>query len=349
MIEYSPKGYEQLRNEVLDWLPKRIINAHVHTASGVRKEKEHLLDKSVLNKKLLLNGLSYNEKVYENVFPGRQISAVGFPLPFKKVGIEADHVNRLLIKEMKYGVHGVMMASLDVGLLEDLSKEAEKNGVEFRGLKFHPWLFGETPKEKITIDGYFSDELLDFAERKNMTLICELPNGLNKKDLRTLEKVHDNYSFRILIPHLGLNNLGFITDKEEFARNLHASYDEFRDHFMELKEFDRVYLDTAMITDARLLRASFEEFPDDRLLWGDDYPFCLTQKISDYRPSKKEMGDALYRITNDIKGEDDWKYLYNIYQQVGMIKMVVEEGSFDKGFKDNLFSRNAENVYNLKQ
>ena len=352
-LEYfAYEDYIKLKKEVLSWLPSRIIDAHVHTATKVQPYNYHLLSKSILNGSIVRKGLYYHDYIYEHLFPKKEVFAVGFPLPLRKIGIQPSYVNHLLISEMKKGLVGCMLGSQSMGVLNKAIDDAKRHKVKYHGIKFHPWM-SDKPKEKISLEDYFNDAILRFCERNKLSIICELPNGWNEKDIKTLKGIFKNYNLKIIIPHLGFNNRGFILEFAQYIKDLTAPYNSFKKQIRKVKGFKNLYLDTAMIIDERLIRASFEALGEDRILWGDDYPYSFTQKIREIRRTEPELAKDLFNIINNHPGKvrDVWIYYYDVHQQIKMIKDFANCMSYkkSKNFAKKIFCNNAIKAFNMQK
>lgn len=341
---FNKENYVKMKKRVLDWLPNKLIDAHVHTATEVRKEKRDLLEKSILNKHLIKQGIHATNEIFHKLFPKKEIKKIGFPLPLLKAGVEQNYVNELIIEEMKKGLIGCMLVSKNLESMEKQIKKAKEEGVKFYGLKFHPWIFREI-KTPVFLEDYFNDDILSFCEKHKLTLITELPNGWNKSSIKVLKNIVGDYKINIIIPHLGFNNKGFVFKFKDFIKNLNADYSKFKETFEKIKDINNLFFDTSMVIDTRIIKAAFEVLGENRIIWGDDFPHSFTPKIREMRPSKKQLGKDLNNIVNhnaeNVK--HPWKYYINFYQQLNIIKNAVPNINETK-----LFSKNAQKIYNIQ-
>jgi len=348
---FTYEDYEKIKKEVLRWLPPKIVDGHVHTATKVQPHNYHLLHKSILNGDIIRKGLYAHNFIFKHLFPDKKFFKVGFPLPLRKVGVQPSYVNHLLINEMKKGgLAGCMLESQNISILNKAIEDAKKHKVKYHGIKFHPWMF-DKKKDKLSIKDYFNKTLLRFCEENKLTIICELPNGWKIKDIKVLRKILTNHNLKIVIPHLGFNNRGFILKFSEYIKDLTAPYGFFKRQISKVKDIENLYFDTAMIVDERLMRAAFEVLGDDRILWGDDYPYCFTQKIEELRRSDEELAKDLFNILHNKpdKVKDVWIYHYDVYQQIQIIKNIANQMSFkkSKNFSRKVFCNNAIKAYNM--
>jgi len=341
--------YNQIREEVLDFLPLKIIDAHVHTgtrAGEVNPEKQepHPLSYGIMKNRTLTISLDS----FSGVFPDKDIKMVGFPLPlpFEEIN-PIEWNNKLMIKEMKKGIYGVLHWIRDIDEMEKTIKIAKKNNLKFHGIKFHPRLYPEKEKQTVLISDMINEKILDFAEKNKLTMITELSHEFCKEDVVFLKKIDENYNINIVIPHMGLNYRGFVMSYKDYKNTLTKPCEEFEEEFSKLQKCDRIFMDSSMIIDKRIIKAGLKIFGEDKILYGSDYPFGFTPKIKEFRPKDAELVKILRNIIDGKKVKDIWKYDYNIYL---VIKAIIDaEKSLNLDIRNKIMSENAKRVFKLSR
>ncbi len=343
------EDYDQLREEILEWMPEKIIDCHTHTATQYDIKEVHLprfpLTYNILHDRILSAKLN----VFDRIFPGRDIKLVGFPLPLRFEGIEPNKWNnKLMIKEMKKGLIGVMYGSKKVEDLEKTMEVAKKNRVKFHGIKFHPRMTPEKPKNEVFVVDTLKEEVLEFVDRNKFAMNLELSHGLCEEDVERLLEIDQNYSnINIILPHMTYNHFGFLIEKQDYESSLKSSNKIFVKDFKKIADTKNIHLDTAMVLDKRMIQAALEVMGEDKVLYGSDYPFCFTPKIKDYRPDEQIVAKNLRRILNGKLEEvkDLYAYDYNLYFVLKIIKLAEEALNLDIGKK--VLERNAKKVFRL--
>jgi predicted TIM-barrel fold metal-dependent hydrolase len=343
--DFNEKNYVKMREEVLDFLPKRFINAHVHTTTKTINPKE--LENVKLNRYILRKPLYDKKEVFERIYPGKEMLNLGIPLPLIKAGISPEVCNEMMIERIaETGQPGLVLpTNLDKSL-----EMAKEKGVKISGVKFHPWQFNREKREDFGIREYFNEELLEKCEKNDLTILSELFSGWTEEDKKTLKEVSENYKLKIVVPHLGLNYVDFKKSFVEY-KEISESYEKFKKELKEVSEIDNLFVDTSMMIYESMLKAGIEEFGEERVMWGDDFPFGFSQKIIEVRFDNAILGEALYNIVNGEfdKVKEEWKYFFNEYQQIAELKEAFEKiGMDNEKVKKKLFVENAKKVYNIE-
>jgi hypothetical protein len=341
---FSRESFEEIKEEVLDWLPNKIVDAHVHTATEVQKENRAQLKKFKIAREILKNGLEDKDAVYKRLFMDKEVLRVGFKLPLIQAGIDVSCNDKVMLKRMRGGLIGCMLYSEEPGLIKDSFKKSEEKGVKFKGVKLHPWLFNE---DSFSIEKYFKEDFLEFCEKKKLTLICELPDGYTERNVKILKKVLNKYDIKIVIPHLGFNYKGFVLDFSDYQKFLRARNDQFKKEFLKIKNIKNLCVDTAMMVDQRIINAACEILGDERILWGTDYPFGFSPKIGETRIKTEELALALGRISEGEVIRDVWFFDFNVYLQIKALKNYFDKVQKSQDAVNNIFRDNALRVYGV--
>lgn len=341
------KEYDRARDNVLGWVPKKIIDSHVHIASRagnvpIEKEKPHPISYRLFKKK----GLIIHPDVFDPIFPNSNIKIIGFPLPlpFKEINPSVWN-KRLMIKEMKKGIYGVMYGMNNLTELNQTLKIAKKHNLRFHGMKFHPRMNPEKIRAEVLVKEVIQEKTLEFAEKNDLTLILELSHGFNEEDVNFINMIGENYNIRIVIPHLGFNYRGFTMTYQDYKKSLEGDSEWFENQMKKLKTCKNLYFDTAMVIDKRAVQAALNLFGETKISYGTDYPFGFSPKIIEHRPSDNNIIAKELKAIMNKKLKNPWRSYYNIYLQV--LAIINAESSLKLDLREKIMHKNAKRIYKL--
>jgi len=340
------KEYDRVRKQILEWIPEQIIDSHVHAVAKagnvpLEKSKPHPISYRLFRNSTVL----VSPDIFNPLFPDSKIEIIGFPLPlpFKEINPRQWN-NRLMIKEMKKGIHGVMYGLNSVQELNKTMKIAKKHNLIFHGIKFHPRMVPEKIREEVMAKDIVQEKTLDFIEKNNLTMILELSHGYNEEDIKFVNMIGENYNIRTVIPHLGFNYRGFVMRYNDYIHSLEGSPEWFENQLKNIKDCKNIYFDTAMVIDKRAVQAALNLFGETKIMYGTDYPFGFTPKIIENRPDDDVLAKELKALMNK-KLKNPWRYYYNIYLQV--LAIINAEAGLKLDVKEKVMNKNAKRIYRL--
>jgi predicted TIM-barrel fold metal-dependent hydrolase len=252
-----------------------------------------------------------------------------------------------MIKEMKKGVFGLMHWIRDIEEMKKSLEIADENKVKFHGIKFHPRLFPEKEKQTVLLSDMVDKKVLEFAESEKLAMILELSHGFCKEDVSLLKEIDSSYKINVIIPHMGYNYKGFVMNADEFKKNLTGKTDEFEKEFKKISDSKRIFMDSALVVDKRIVEAGLKVFGQEKIMYGTDFPFCFTPKIEENRGDNEELVNILRCIIDGRCEEvkEIWRYDYNIYL---IVKAIIEaQNSLNLDVSNNVMYKNAKNVFRL--
>jgi len=315
--------YEKIKKQVLEFIPKKIIDAHVHTGTSAEnvnevKQELHPLSYGIMKNRTLTIPLD----VFSRIFPNTKTDFVGFPLPlpFKEIN-ETEWNNNLMISEMKKGINGLLLFRRNLEEMQKTLNIAEENNVKFHGVKIHPRLFPEKQKQTVLASDLIKKEHLEFFEKNKLTMLLELSHGLCEEDISFLKKVNNNYKINIVLPHMTYNRKGFLTYQYDYLKSLKGNSLEFEEEFSKIRNLNNVFMDSSMIIDKRIIETGINILGEDKIIYGTDYPFCFTSKIKENRPGDEVLIEMIKSVIDNNPVKDIWKYDYNIYL---MVKAIID-------------------------
>ena len=331
------QDYQKLKKQILEFLPKKIIDSHVHTAIRAEKitqrEEKLALPYSWLKNKTILNA---DSRIFKKIYPKSDLKIIGIPLPFDVMD-PLIYNNELAVKEIQKGIPCELWGINNIKELEKSIKKAK-----FCGIKFHP---KRIKKEKILITDMIQEQTFEFIEKHNLPITLEISHGFIKQDVDTLKRLDQTYNFKIILPHMAYNHKGFKTPYKEYKKSLKGPIEEFEKEFSKIKNTDNIYLDTSMIIDRRIIQSAINILGQNKILFGTDFPFGFTPKILEYRPKARIYAPEIKKILDNKPDNNSWKYYYNIYLQIQAI--MIAENNLNLDIKNNIMNNNAEKVFNV--
>ncbi|MBW2981409.1 amidohydrolase [Candidatus Woesearchaeota archaeon] len=340
------KEHDRVRKQILEWVPENIIDAHVHAVAKAgnvppEKSKPHPISYRLFRN---TTSMAYPD-IFNPVFPNSKIEMIGFPLPlpFKEINPKQWN-NRLMIKEMKKGIHGVLYGLNNITELNKTLKIAKKHSLIFHGIKFHPRMVPEKRREEVLLKEMVQEKTLDFIEKNNLAMILELSHGYNEDDIKFVNMIGENYNIRTVIPHLGFNYWGFVMRYDDYKKSLEGSTEWFEKELKKIKDCKNIYFDASMVIDKRAVQAALNMFGDTKVMYGTDYPFGFSPKIIENRPDNDTLAKDLKAIMNK-RMKNPWRYYYNIYLQV--LAVINAETSLKLDIKEKIMNKNAKRIYRI--
>ncbi len=341
------KEYDRTRKKVLGWIPNKITDSHVHAVAKagnvpVEKAKPYPISYRLFKN----NTLMASPDIFNPVFPDSEIEMVGFPLPlpFKEIN-PISWNNILMIKEMKKGVHGVMYGLNNIKELNRTLKIAKKHNLKFHGIKFHPRMVPEKRRSEVLVKEIIQEKTLEFVEKNDLTMIVELSHGYNEEDVKFINMIGENYNVRTVIPHLGFNYRGFTMTMQDYKKSVEGRSEWFERQMKKLKDCKNLYFDTAMVIDKRAVQAVVDRFGDTKVMYGTDYPFGFTPKITENRPTDNNILAKELKAVISKRSKNPWRSYYNIYLQV--LAIINAETSLKLDFNEKIMFKNAKRIFRI--
>ena len=303
----SDKSYEQWKDHVLAWLPKKIVDMHVHSPLALYKRPRRTFSEGLIE-------IYYNyrpsifPKNIEQVLRGKDVETVRFPPPYEEAN--PARVNKILVEQRL----PCMLLDDDIGSMEPLLADNVK------GIKVHHKIMGNGRRfaELVT------KEKMEWLERHGLCMLIETPNPI--RDADDIVRTASDYNINIILPHLAFNHTGFYMTTKSFV----SSFKSHKKQYDALKAFssqENIYLDIAMKVDFDLMKTAVEILGEDRIMYGSDYPFCFTPKIRDKPMDKASVFGNIIDIV--VRGRDSLLYK-NLYMLIWVLERVCEATGADK-------------------
>ena len=256
---------EYLIRKFEEWLPDKIIDAHVH--SNLHEDVNNVPKKTYDH---MISTFPYfsieeNTKINKIFHPTKNIQSLRMPMVFR--GIDHKKANDYLLINSPETDRVAMF-----GLPEDLEYtidilEKKKVGA----LKMY---YSYTDPSAKKVSQVYNRELLKYVETLDIPIILHVPTSITVcyPEIAHIAKEHSK--LKIVIPHLGSSKF-----------KIPGLYDAFR----ELSVYSNVYLDTSLNPSADVFILALDTFGKDKIIYGSDAALNLIRSVSYIHPTKGQQ------------------------------------------------------------
>ncbi len=317
--------------EFSKWLPNKIIDSHVHsnTRSHCKFLNEYYFH--VPDSTFPWFEISKHIKVNHVLYPTSKVRMLIFPMPYRGINHKVAN-DYILYQTTKNSTITPILYGIPDDTEYTISMLQKKR---FYGLKMYRAYFSP-PAQKIK--EYFPDQILKHCEEIDIPIILHLPRSLPECIDELLVITKKFPSLRIVLAHLGLVFLPLKNLKKTFLR---------------LNRYESVYLDTAMVTSAKVFKMAFDILGYHRIIFGTDQPLNLIRgkmyknptlgvriatEYSYHWADPKEQKEFSQYATNSVHFH--WEILL-------ALKKAVQSYGENKNIKNSIFRENAKRVFAL--
>lgn len=266
----------RVRDELMDWIPDRIIDAHAHC-----NLPEHVVEINPRARMHMLSTFPYfpledSEWLRTMFFPGKELRSLRFAKTFR--GLNHRAANDYLLEQSPAEDRIALF-----GLPEDVAYTNQMlSHPRVSALKMY-WSYVEPPAE--TIYDFFRPEILEVAQALDVPLVLHLPKMI-VRSLDDLKQVSRDFPrLRVVLAHLGLSKL-VVPGLEEALT--------------EASKIDTIFMDTALNPSVDVVAMSLRTFGPERLMFGSDEPLNLIRSVPYEHPKKGQriVTDYQYHWVN---------------------------------------------------
>lgn len=338
LFEYfTDKDLKIFNEELDDFLPKNIIDFHVH-----------LWDKSFYEKNISEADKKYwpfidpdveegfkiedFKELVKKIFPNKNYGGLFFGFPSKGLDVEKnnEYISKLCLEENSFGL---FMPNAN---LKFIPKDFFKK--RFVGFKPYPnFVEGCQISNDLSVEvgifEFISKAVLEFSEENGLIIIIHLGKTgrlNNKNNIEDLKVISIRYpNIKLVLAHAGRS----------------YSYSYIKDSIEYIKDLKNIYVDDAMINSYLVHKTILEELGPERVLYGSDLP------IAALKGKNVTINNDSYFITNKPKVyslSSEKMNLVNftlfIYEIIKSIKYASESLKLTKEDIENIFYFNAKNL-----
>lgn len=323
------KEEREIQKEILDWLPDKIIDSHVHC--GTEKEVIRIEDRVLqhMASTYLSHTVQESKMLHDKFFPGKNVFNLKFPFVIR--GIDYKQTNEYLLKNTdkkdRIALYGIPD---DV----DYTIDSLETG-QYSALKMYYSYFNPSATK---IYEYFKPEILEVCEHLRIPIILHLPSSIINCFPQIEQLITDFPYLKLVIAHMGLQKV---------------SSPRLLEIFNKLRSFENTYLDNAMVPSSEIIINAIDLLGSQRIIYGSDEPLNLIRVnvyvnpvlgeryISDYPYHWLDKNEVKqYKHLSIAKVSMLWKVLFSMKRSVA---------SFPKNeqnlIKERLFYYNAKNLF----
>jgi len=322
-----------------DWLPEKMIDAHVHIADPALRrvpmtdEMRRQYWVSEVAEPIPAGTL---EDCYRTVFPGKHVSCLAFGMPDLDYDIEAgnEYVQNECTKRNWLGL-AMLIPQWDQ---KKIASELSRPGII--GLKPYYAMIG---LNRDTRDQYMEAGIFDFLphhalevlEERRAWVTLHVPKSQrlgHPDNLREIREIRRRYPRIVLvIAHLGR----CYTEK-------HA-----REGILPLADDPGIYFDTSAVVNPDSHRVALEAAGTERLVYGSDNPVFFMRGRRQFTENSyinRTNHDFFFNKDRESP-EIEANYTLMMYEDIFAIKTAMQQlGMTDKTCRENIFCRNAEKM-----
>lgn len=306
--------------ELRDWVPERILDAHVHL--GPPEAMAPIRGERVGVPLTSYTSLTWSElePFYRDLYSGKTVDGlIAFGFPFQETDLEvANRYIADLICECPQITGFIVADPLDVPRTIAQFETAKRRGVRFRGVKPYYDLLLRNLTNSVQVSDtaeFVPDELLAWMNRESLSMMlhtCSIGMGdirCQRWVLRTVEKYPN---VKIILAHMGR-----YFEQEQFFSFFDSG----------LMDHPSLFLETSDAMAPDVYRRMFTR-PDwcERLVFGSDLPYGLFN--SGDRTDAHSPSPA-----------------YNTYHVINAIKVALENSALSlsqrQQIKSDIFFNNA--------
>jgi predicted TIM-barrel fold metal-dependent hydrolase len=318
--------------ELRDFLPERIFDAHVHLfdatclVKGAAFKPRHPYQKF---------GGVFTVEQYEEwmkrLLPAQEIHFNSFGHPEDESDREASaaYTGRISDNRQRFGMALVSPADP----VEAVVQRVEQNNLI--GYKPYPSFVKGKPVAAVTIFDMLPEPLMREADARGWAVMLHIPRPGRLADpinqVQMVELCQRYPTAKIIFAHIG---------RAYYLNSVLGALEG-------IAACPNAYLDTAMINHEGVLEYAFSHFPRERILFGADAPFALLRgksvEINDQYAyllgENYAMGTAIYDAEHAVT------FTSFFYEQLRGIKLAAERAGLSRNEIKGFFFDNAHQVF----
>ncbi len=324
--EVNREIYER---EFREWLPERILDAHVHLVHRDSYPADYEPPPRSYQR-LLANGSFTEEDCLEaaaRILPGKDFRGLCFGSPGPEVNRE--HANRYVARVCEdERFCGLALVS------PDDSAETVRRWIEEWGLLgYKPYhsLVRRKRAEEVSIPEMLPASQMQIADELGLVVMLHIPRARrladpdNQREIVALAEAYPRAV--IVLAHIG---------RAYYLSNVVGNLEEIR-----LRP--NLYVDLAMLNHWEVLEYLFREFPRERILFGTDMPIsCLGGKSVEINDQYAYIMEQDVRIGSSIyDAEHVVRFTYFYYEELRAIRKAAERAGLSRDELEALFYHNG--------
>ncbi|MBQ4066472.1 MAG: amidohydrolase family protein [Clostridia bacterium] len=336
VTDYDRKVWEE---ELCDFLPDRIVDAHVHIYKEEMQRIKPENRKGCVNwphmvaPDLTIEDMKHS---FSQMFPGKNVKAVIMGMPTCRL----DEVNDYALSCAKQeGIPALYCTNWDT--TKDEIRAAMAQG--FAGIK--PYLNNcpsYIPEKEVRIFDYLTKEHMEVMDELGGIVMLHIPRSLRLRDpvnLAQMMEIEEKYpNAKVIIAHIGR---AYVPS-------------DIGDAFEVLKNTKNMLFDFTANTLTLAMTKCIETVGPKRIMFGSDMPITKMRmyRICDEDRYVNVVPRGFY---GDVSGDpnmrevDDWSEMTTfMYEELRAFKKCAEELSLSKADVEDILCNNAANLFGIK-
>jgi len=307
------------REEFEDFIPERVLDFHVHIWNRASLPDGKTF--SCGGQEVGEYGFNDLRRDLAEVYPGRQVSAACFGLPFPEYNREENnrYVASNCDRKRLFALRLIDPAEDPAAVRKDVIEQG------FVGFKPYPNYVRKADINLVEIHEMLPNGLMQVADELGLIVMLHIPrkarlaDPLNQRQIVELCKAWPRA--RIILAHIG---------RSYYLKGITGQLDA-------LKGLPNLYYDLAMLANADVLEYAFRTLPHERLLYGSDAPIALAPGHS------VEINNQYTYVTpvpwelsiSDNRGK--LVFTSFLYEGLRAIKKAVSRVGLPRSFVEGLF------------
>jgi len=320
------------------WLPKRIIDAHMHVSNAALR-KEPMTE--AMRRQFWVNEVADSmdaptaRRCMETVWPGREVTCVALGPPSLAFDVEAS--NEYVRTECLASGWHALSVLIPQWTAERVDEELARPGV--LGLKPYYSLIGRDPNtrdryQEASIYEFLPHHVLEVADERGAWITLHVPKAdrlPHPDNIREVKEIRERYpNIVLVIAHLG-----------RCYTEPHA-----REGLPPLLDDPGLYFDISAVLNPDVLRLAFELFGPERLLYGTDNPVFYMRGRRQWK-GRRYINRTNYPFFFNKEREApevEARYTLYMYEALRAIKGVCEDLGLERDAVRAVFHDNAERL-----
>lgn len=332
LIDYDDYDRKIYENELKDFLPKKIFDAHVHLFDTTCMPVGYEFPKKSCFQKFGCKFMNENWQAYMGkLLPGHDIymNSFGHPELGFDLSNSATYTGKISDNERNFGMALVSP--------KDQIEEIKKRMLDNQLVGYKPYLNFVDWKDKnaVMISDMLPAEQMEYADAKGLAITLHIPrlqrlgDPLNQKQM--VELCHHYPNAKIIFAHIG---------RAYYLKNIIGNLDG-------IAACPNAYIDTAMVNHEDVLSYAFDNFPRERILFGSDAPIALLKgksveinnQYAYLMAEDYQIGTAIYDTGNVVL------FTSFYYEQLRGIKQAAERTGLSRAEIEGIFFNNAFSLF----
>ena len=327
-IIFNDRDQKVYEDELRDWLPDKIFDAHVHLFSGSCFQDNYVLPPKSSYWKF---GGEITIEQYNHInsilLPEQKISTLCFGHPDIHTNIpRADSYVGSICDNKQ--IFGMTLLSPKTSI-EEVKKCVLEN--KFIGYKPYRNFVDWMDYEDVTINDMLTKEQMELADEMGLAVTLHIPKAKRLADpcnqKQMVEICRDYPNAKIIFAHIG---------RAYYMQNVVGFLDGIAD-------CENAYLDLAMVSHPGVIEYTFKHFPKDKILFGSDAPIAyLRGKSVEINNQYAYLLGEDYQIGNSIYDPNHTvEFTTFMYEELRGIKEACIKSNLEHEEIENIFYNNA--------